>query len=777
MMVPATFAATSSSSVQWKTLNITAGSSYSANPEGFSGYDHGSTTLTTFAPIYYVKAALQALGYTVTWDGTSLMVNTPAGVTPDFSGISVGTGNTNIYVNGTLVKKVYSQVKGDPASGGKIQTTYVPIYYIDALLKAAGESAQWDGSGWALTAPTTATTGASFSSLIASGNQTGSGSQTSPAVSSNGGAVTLTTTLSDNGVPAANTAVNVTVSGSSTPVIQANGTYVTATPNSAGTSWTFTANTDSTGKLAVSVVGTGAYTVSFADASNTTVTATGYINFLGTGGLLTPYAANSASAYSADISTVSSTSAGVVPVTYTLPLNSSGQVQVGQEVTFKLNQTLKDNGNSVPTNAFFSTASGQEIGTTYTAYSNSEGQITLYVNDFTADTTEVDAYIGSDTTPDAVTYISYSNPDAPTGSYALNNIGVFAFSSSVANATTSSPNAVAGLPESGTAYFAPVDAGDNAYGTKDGSITYTINATNGAYIQPMLDLSSGGWTAANLPASLQKDSSMTLQFELNSAGNAYNVYANGVELTDANGNAYSVGSPVFGVQLSTANATGNSSTVTVAAGKVNASATFNFNGTSPVNVTSFTPVIGSLSGAGSTQTVSFVVDDANGNPVANAPVTVVIPQNTSLKGEWITAVNGNQLTEPLGTNGSSVYTPIPLDQTDANVAYNVGIPNVANWNSSSSTDTTLTVYTDANGKVSLTFQNGDVWYASAASGATNTEDTNYVPSGTNLYAFTPSSAAKEGQLYIQTSSTAPTFTAPTGSSTTPTAIQVGEINN
>lgn len=158
MMVPAAFAATTTSTVQWKSVNITAGS-YTAAPKGFTADDYGSTTPTTFAPVYYVQQAMKALGYTVKWDGTNLWVTTPANATPDLSNISVGTGNAGIYVNGTLVKKVYTQVMKDPLGGAHaVNTTYVPIFYIDALLKAAGENATWDGSGWAMTAPSAVAT-------------------------------------------------------------------------------------------------------------------------------------------------------------------------------------------------------------------------------------------------------------------------------------------------------------------------------------------------------------------------------------------------------------------------------------------------------------------------------------------------------------------------------------------------------------------------------------------------------------------------------------------
>jgi len=149
-MAPIALAETKAPGPKWSKVSINA-DLYSAIPEGFSGYDHGSKTPTTFAPVYYVQQALDHLGYMVTWDGTNLKVTAPTDVTPDVSNVMVGSGDADIYVNGMLVKKVYTQTYRDP-SGGKNSplTTYVPIYYIDSLLKTAGENVSWDGSGWTL---------------------------------------------------------------------------------------------------------------------------------------------------------------------------------------------------------------------------------------------------------------------------------------------------------------------------------------------------------------------------------------------------------------------------------------------------------------------------------------------------------------------------------------------------------------------------------------------------------------------------------------------------
>ena len=109
-------------------------------------------TLTTYMPIWYVDEALKAAGYIASWNGSShtwsLTRTVPANY---YSKLSVGTGNTNIDVNGTLVKKVNTIVIKDPAGGANAQdTTYMPIYYIDQLFKSVGIFFSWNGNYWDL---------------------------------------------------------------------------------------------------------------------------------------------------------------------------------------------------------------------------------------------------------------------------------------------------------------------------------------------------------------------------------------------------------------------------------------------------------------------------------------------------------------------------------------------------------------------------------------------------------------------------------------------------
>ena len=424
-----------------------------------------------------------------------------------------------------------------------------------------------------------------------------------------------------------------------------------------------------------------------------------------------------------------------------------------------------------------STSTGQEIaanGGTYTVYSNSMGQATIYVNDFNADSNvEVEAVVGatptaSDWTSAATTYIDYSNPNTPSGAYALNNIGAFAFPSSTSGASTSSASSVAGVPVTNSVYFAPVDTNGAIYNANDGAINYTLNATNGAYIGLSLNTGSAtspSFSTVTLPSSLSSDSSMTLQFQLDSAGTGYNVYANGIELTNNSGTAYDVSTPEFAANaVDDSNATGSGSTLTVTSGSVSAQADFVFSGSSPAYVVDFSPVVSNI-GADGTENVTFQVVDSSGNPVKNQQVKIGLDPNTAAQGLWITAVNGTQLTTPNG-NGGTEYTPIPMDGAANTVASlsDTLVPGVANWSTGSNT---FNAYTDANGDVTLTIQNGGVF---AYTGSVNTPENQTSSTTVTAYTYTSNTSNSTPAVDFTYGGNTSTY----GSSN---QSQVGEITN
>ncbi|MCF8565083.1 serine hydrolase [Alicyclobacillus tolerans] len=108
---------------------------------------------TTFMPIWYVGQALQSLGIQQSWDGTNRIWNItlPSTAKTDFSNVDLGTGNTDIYVNGQLVKRINTYAWPDPATGNKSITTYAPIFYIQQIISQVGIKNTWDGQSWTAT--------------------------------------------------------------------------------------------------------------------------------------------------------------------------------------------------------------------------------------------------------------------------------------------------------------------------------------------------------------------------------------------------------------------------------------------------------------------------------------------------------------------------------------------------------------------------------------------------------------------------------------------------
>lgn len=101
---------------------------------------------TTYMPVWYVLEALRKSGYAVAFDGHTISIHAPAGVSVNTAGLSIGTGNLGVSVNGKTVKFVPSEVRPDPASGKPTQ--YLPIYYIQQVLDALSFFNTWNGTTW-----------------------------------------------------------------------------------------------------------------------------------------------------------------------------------------------------------------------------------------------------------------------------------------------------------------------------------------------------------------------------------------------------------------------------------------------------------------------------------------------------------------------------------------------------------------------------------------------------------------------------------------------------
>ncbi|GMA51075.1 hypothetical protein GCM10025857_24320 [Alicyclobacillus contaminans] len=131
-----------------------------SSPKGFSYQG------TSYLPVYYVMHALDSIGIHSTWNGSAWHLQVPSGIQVDLSQISVGSGDVSIYINNTLVKRVYGLVYPDPASGKP--TTYLPIWYAMGVFQRMGITPSWDGTHWNMKQTQTAPEGPADTTVQAS---------------------------------------------------------------------------------------------------------------------------------------------------------------------------------------------------------------------------------------------------------------------------------------------------------------------------------------------------------------------------------------------------------------------------------------------------------------------------------------------------------------------------------------------------------------------------------------------------------------------------------
>ena len=120
---------------------------------------------TTYMPIWYVQQALKKLGITNTWSNNNWNITTGTKAAPS---ANPGHGTIGLYVNGALIYRVNGISYKDPASGNS--TTYVPVYNVMQILKAAAIPNTWDGKHWNINLGAASTGGSSSSTS----SQTGS---------------------------------------------------------------------------------------------------------------------------------------------------------------------------------------------------------------------------------------------------------------------------------------------------------------------------------------------------------------------------------------------------------------------------------------------------------------------------------------------------------------------------------------------------------------------------------------------------------------------------
>ncbi|WAH41805.1 hypothetical protein NZD89_26985 [Alicyclobacillus fastidiosus] len=415
---PMAFAATTTSGLtKAGQLPIVVNGSVLSNPYEMTGKDSGNTT--AFFPVYYFNQALAKIGYTATWDGTThTWAITAPGVTAAPVAGGVGTGNTTITVNGTVVKKINTQAAKDPAaSKSAAATTYLPAYYVDEILTAIGAQGTFSGqTGLKITGAAQGEAG--LSAIAVTGQTSGTGSTASPATALNGGSLTLSTTLTDaNGNPLANTQVTFAISAGGSYAsglsVTSNGDAV-ASSNSGvvgATAADYQVYTNASGVASINVTGpsgqTAAYSVTASAPYQTSTGATlstsaVNVEFVAPGSVgISPYV--SGGAYDASFGTAQ-------PVTVTLP-PANGVAQSNVTLTFNV-----DNG-------YFTNSAGADLGQEVTAQTNASGQATVYVNDSVLGQTSNVTVTGSTPTLTVNTGTSIEWNQAGTAS-SINNFAV-----------------------------------------------------------------------------------------------------------------------------------------------------------------------------------------------------------------------------------------------------------------------------------------------------------------------------------------------------------------
>jgi protocatechuate 3,4-dioxygenase beta subunit len=272
-------------------------------------------------------------------------------------------------------------------------TTFAPIYYLNQALKFAGFTNTYNGSSWTVNGTAASQTGG-LNSITVSNETSGTGAVTSPAVSLTGAAISLSTTLTDSsGNPLPNTAVTFNVSEYGTlpatgfllPTVEnANGTVVS---NTKGTNaYQYVVYTDSTGKANISMTGPAGNTFSYevvatapyaGTSGNAVSSQPAYVEFVAnnTAGI-SPYASSASSAYSAAIGSS-------VPITVTLPPNSSGQAQANVSLTLTILDStgLSPGTSGYSAHAAFVTSTGGVQGSQINVVTNSAGIAQAYLSD------------------------------------------------------------------------------------------------------------------------------------------------------------------------------------------------------------------------------------------------------------------------------------------------------------------------------------------------------------------------------------------------------------
>ena len=313
-----------------------------------------------------------------------------------------------------------------------------------------------------------------------------------------------------------------------------------------------------------------------------------------------------------------------------------------------------------------------------------------------------------------------------------------------------------GLPA--TVYFAPMSSHASL---TDQSFTYALKASNGGVIQSIDGVSLAVPVSATTLSVNYSGGAYTLHvpggFTDGAAPTAHTVPT--VTVTPGATDSYDPGNntiyqaapmpttnsaydpELFSVGV--VNTTTGNTVVTAGVGSVRASETVSFTAGTPSQVANLNPQSGFLA-ANQSLAVTFTVVDAAGNPVGGASIPIDL--TATAEPLWITAVN--QVTLQTAVGNAEQPTPIPLfvpaGWTGSGAAVtgpytSVVIPGLVSDTSVGASGTsTCTVYTNAQGQVSLTLRNNNAPYYNGT--AVSTSNVSATAAGT-LYIGASGSAS------------------------------------
>lgn len=153
LLSPVSAHASTTQAITLQTKHIYVNGNLSSSTYGFV------KSKTTYMPIWYVAKALTELGISYTWKNGAWNLVIPSKYQVSLTNLSVpkpsAASPNSISLNGTVVARVAGVAHVDPAS--KVETMFMPIWYVQQALNRVGIKSDWNGTDWKLLPPATST--------------------------------------------------------------------------------------------------------------------------------------------------------------------------------------------------------------------------------------------------------------------------------------------------------------------------------------------------------------------------------------------------------------------------------------------------------------------------------------------------------------------------------------------------------------------------------------------------------------------------------------------